>query len=565
MIGYIGGVPFDLRSPRNLTLFFWCLAIALFAVQAWTTRFTMTWDGVQYLDGADQYLKRNWSAAVSSQWSPGYVWLIALMQCLLRPSPYWEFPAVHLVNFLLALVTLGAFQFFLNAMLRRLPSHRAAAVLILFPAFLYCTLEFTGLGTVTPDLLMHIFVYLVAGILIGIPKAKAPSFFLLGLLLGLGYLAKAPFFIYAFFVFALLPFLVGVRRPGYVRLTLGVAGFALIAGPYIAVLSHYKGRLTYGDSGQYNIVWMVNGVSYYHWQGDPPGSGVPAHPTRRISTDPPAFEFDGPIAGTYPPWYDPIYWNQGAKAHFAISEYLRVVLRSLRYYEYLVHHRQLALVFGLLILTILTPDWLELMIQLGKRLPVLAFGLMPFAMYAIVHADSRFLASFFVLVWSSLFLAAIEASAQIGGPSASRLIRTVALISGALMLVESCVVSLPTGELHESQDAVASPGIPHPHWEAARQLAALGVRPGDRVAIVGRKLPYFWARLARVRIVSEVLLEDAPYGRAGVELRTAEWLRVKDRLAATGAKVTVSPPIRGVVDQPGWTELGPTGIFAYKF
>ena len=40
------------------------------------------------------------------------------------------------------------------------------------------------------------------------------------------------------------------------------------------------------------------------------------HPTRQIMTHPPVFEFDGPVPGTYPPWTDPSYWNEGVHPRF---------------------------------------------------------------------------------------------------------------------------------------------------------------------------------------------------------------------------------------------------------
>ena len=557
--------PASRRAVRNLTLFFWVFAIILFAVQAWTSRFSMSWDGIQYLDDANEYFSGNWKAAANSQWSPGYAWLLGAGLRLANTDAFHEFPVVHLINFGIALATLAAFQYFLNGMLRRLRGDAAPWIFILiaFPAFLYATLDFTNLETVTPDLLMHVFVYLAAAQLVRIRRAapQAGRLFALGILMGLGYLAKAPFFIYALFCFAMLWAWLGFRFRAVKSVAVIIAGFALVAGPYIAFLSHWRGHLTYGDSGPYNIVWMVNGVSYYHWHGDPPGSGTPIHPTRQISVDPPAYEFAGPIAGTYPPWFDPIYWNEGAKPRYQIRGFAQAIVRALRYYEYLVHRRQLPLIFGLDILFLLTQDKLAIARRLVRFWPLLALGIFPFAMYALVHVDPRFLSSFFVLIWLSLFAALIEP-----GPGIDRrTIRTVALVVGSLMSIECLVVSLPSEQLHGLQTAVKAAGVAHPQWEAAHQLELMGIRAGDPVAIVGKDLPYFWAHLARVHIVAEVLMDDPRIGGEGTARRTHQWLSVKDKIAATGAKVIVSPGIHGLVDQPGWRELAGTGIFAYRF
>jgi hypothetical protein len=147
----------------------------------------------------------------------------------------------------------------------------------------------------------------------------------------------------------------------------------------------------------------------------------------------------------------------------------------------------------------------------------------------------------------------------------SEVVRSVVIVVGALTLIE-CLIVAAAKETPGTQDVSIAGTFPNPHWEVARQLTLLGIQAGDRVAVVGNHLPYFWARLARVKIVSEVLLTDPACGGVGCEAEsTARWLKVKDALAATGAKVLVSPCVHGVVDQPGWAELGGTGVFAYKF
>lgn len=545
---------------------FWILAIALFALEAWNSRFAMTWDGIQYLDDGDLYYRGDWANAANSQWSPMYVWVAGAFLHLFHPSPYWQFPVVHLANFFIAIFSLAGFQFFLSSLLRtmrgRLGSIPEWTVVVLgFSAFLYTTLDFTNLGVVTPDLLMHSFVYFVAGYLVRMAAGdrRGVDFFVLGLLLGLGYLAKAPFFFYTFACLGIL--FLAMKAKNLPKLAIAFAAFLLIAGPYIAFLSHYKHRFTYGDSGRYNVAWMLNGVPYYHWHGQLPGSGTPLHPTRQISTDPPAYEFATPVAGTYPPWFDPIYWNEGAQPHYRLGEMAREAVRGVKLYEYWIHHRQLTLLAGLLILMLATPNKMLLVRRLVANSPLLTFGLFPFVMYALVHQDSRFLSSFFVLVWMALFAATLEAQPAI----LTGVVKSVVVVVAALMLVE-CAIATASREFQGTQDITINGNLTNPHWEVAHQLSVLGIQAGDPVAIVGNHLPYFWARLASVRIVSEVLMTDPPCGGRGcLDQSAAQWLKVKDALAATGAKVVVSPCIHGVVDQAGWVQLGKTGVFAYRF
>jgi len=71
-------------------------------------------------------------------------------------------------------------------------------------------------------------------------------------------------------------------------------------------------NLTIGESGRLNYGWEVDGADrLVHWQGKPFDIGKPLHPTTQVFDSPKAFVFPEPIAGTYPPWYDPSYWYAG--------------------------------------------------------------------------------------------------------------------------------------------------------------------------------------------------------------------------------------------------------------
>ena len=77
-----------------------------------------------------------------------------------------EFPLVHCLNFVIYLLSLASFLFFLNAVLRMMaPGTRVGVVLIACSSFLYCTLDFTTLAYVTPDLLVSVFAFAAAGVI----------------------------------------------------------------------------------------------------------------------------------------------------------------------------------------------------------------------------------------------------------------------------------------------------------------------------------------------------------------------------------------------------------------
>src|SRR5229473_2442473 len=79
-------------------------------------------------------------------------------------------------------------------------------------------------------------------------------------------------------------------------------------------------------------LWWVNGIQpFVGWTGTP-GGDEPVHAPRTIFENPQVLEFATPIAGTYPLWYDPAYWYEGAKARFNASQQIAALKRSLQFY-----------------------------------------------------------------------------------------------------------------------------------------------------------------------------------------------------------------------------------------
>ena len=380
--------------PRNdiasrLTIAFVVIAALLGAYQAFTTRFAMNPDGIEYLDNATAWSAADYPTALNSLWSPLYPWLISAIFAAVRSDPFSAFPLVHLLNFLIYLASLAAFLFFIRPLRASL-----SLLLLVYSSFLYCSLDLTTLAYVTPDLLVSSFAFLAAGLLLRISKGAATTlqYGALGLVLGLGYLSKSPFLIFGVLSIALAAVLARRQPSALWRVSLATVIFAAIVIPYAWALSSAKGRLTFGDSGRSNVIWHVNGVPLYHWQGSPK-NGTPVHPTRQLSTQPDVFEFSQPFSTTYPPGYDPVYWSEGAKIAFNPSDFARAIVEQLKLYGYLVHHRQLPLLFALLTFVALavwggppgpraTPS--SPFNSFHQFWPVLCLGIVPCAMYGVV-------------------------------------------------------------------------------------------------------------------------------------------------------------------------------------
>ena len=504
------------------------------AVQAWTTRFDLNPDGIHYLDNAAAYWHRDFHNALNTQWSPLYPWLIGALSAVVHASREQQVPLVHLLNFMLYATSLGGVLFFVRSLRGLLPGSSLAGLLLAsYSAFLYCSLDFTGSGFVTPDLLVNFFAFLAAGLLMRIATGdqRARQVVALGATLGLGYLAKAPFLPIGVLCLAMAAVL-GRKRTLWTG-----AVFAVVAAPYVWALSQAKGRFTLGDSAKLNVAWHVNGLPNTNWQGGPAGNGRPVHPTRQLSTQPAIFEFAKPVAGTYPPWYDPAYWNEGVQIAYRPRDFGRALVKQASVYGYCLHHRQVPLLFSLVALFLLSSSRRRVAGRLKTVWPVLALGAMPFAMYAPVHAEGRYLAPFFVLLWTALFSGMLEDG---------RVSLAIATTAALFILVEAVIASF------------ASPANPPArlHYEIARELRAAGLRPGDQVAIVS-DLPYYWAWLADARVTLEISFS------ASRSERQAEWTKARDILSSQAATFLVSRTLEGVTDQPGWRRLGSSNVFAY--
>ena len=129
-------------------------------------------------------IRHDWANAVNAYWSPLYPWTVGLVLGAAQPSPKWEFPLVHLVNFGVFVVALFAFRFLLHALLafasEPMPDKPTAdaspndsealpewaLVILAYAIFLWTALEVERMFEVTPDLAVLACVCLTAGMLL---------------------------------------------------------------------------------------------------------------------------------------------------------------------------------------------------------------------------------------------------------------------------------------------------------------------------------------------------------------------------------------------------------------
>jgi hypothetical protein len=559
-------------SSRTLLACLWSLAAGLGAIHAWADRFTMGSDGISYLDIGDAFMRRDWDAAISAYWPPLYSVLLGLANHALEPTPYWEFPVAHLVNFVGYLLALGSFHFFLNELLRfnrtvirKTPQGTFSPLawrLLAYSLFLWSSLELIGLTVIAPDIWVTAAIYLACAFLLRSRRDSrswlTPA--LLGAVLGIGYLAKAVMFPLAFIFLGANTFSSRDFRTAVPRVLVSSFAFLLLAGPFIAVLSLKEGRFTYSDKGKFNYAQTINGVAPRHWRGWPPGSGTPVHPTRKIFDNPVVYEFARPIKGTYPPWYDPTYWRRGLSPFFDLRGQLRAISLATQEYLNLFLNRQTGLISGFIVIFLFSGQGWSFLNELARQWRLLLPVMAGIGVYWMLHVETRYIAPFVVLFWLSL-------ASSVRLPNSEETTRRASTVAVAVSMVMFAVViigAVPKAytSAYELLREVAPSA--HVHWRVADGLRNLGVQPQDQVAIIGQGTPRFyahWARLARVKIVAEI-----PSRHVDEFLSASDQIQaqVLDAFAAAGATMVVAHNLPREFMHYGWQPLGKSGYFAYS-
>jgi hypothetical protein len=497
------------KAPLERILMSASLALGL--LHAWVGRYSMNVDGMSYLDVGDSFFRHDWANAVNAWWSPLYPWTIGLVLGVAKPSPKWEFPLVHLVNFGVFVLALFAFRFLLHTLLafarertsdlthndgEALPGW--ALVLLAYSIFWWIVLEGETLYEVTPDLAAMACACLAAGMLLHLRQDGTRwKFVLFGLILGLGYWAKTALFPLGLVTLA-TAYSWRRSRPGWER-GMALAGlvFLCACAPLIFLLSHQKGRFTFGDSGKINYAWYVSPRTFTrNWQGGVSGSGIPVHPTRQLLRHPPLFEFDGPVVGTYPPWTDPSYWNEGLQWHFNLKSQMKVFAVNGPSEIRLLFRARPELVAGLIALALLSGQlWLATLRELW---PLLAISIVGMGIYLPLVENDRYLGGFVLVLFLTL-------------TAAVRLRPDVEKSGAYVAFAVALVMALGTADytVRVAMHHMAIPGTgPDSAWRdvvAAEQLRRIGARPGDKVAVIGDGTGAFWARLGKLRVVAEIM------------------------------------------------------------
>ncbi|MBV9480364.1 MAG: hypothetical protein JO249_06365 [Acidobacteria bacterium] len=531
----------------------------------------MNSDGIAYLDLADAYLRGGWTTLINGHWSPLYPWLLAIAMRVVRPSSYWEFTVAHLLNLAIYVVALISFEYMMRQLVTQSQRDRLgntwtslprwSLLVIGYLLFGWSSLSLITMEQMSPDVLMSIFVLLATALILRIRQGLGDwlCFFSLGMVLGLGYLAKAPMFPLAFVFLGVALFAQGNLKKANLRKAVLLACLAFfvflsVSGPFITALSLKKGRFTFGESAKLNYLWVINKAGP-HWYSQDAGTagGKFLHPPKKIFDFPPVYEFSDFVGGTQPVWYDPSYWIEGATPRLDLKKQLLVLIKNSGIYFELLFSSEAALLTVAIVLMCFAGPRPSLR-GIAAQWPILIPSLAALLMYAVVLVETRYVAVFLAILWIALFSGIRLPVARDSSKLAAGVTLAIAVVLGA-PLAQSSLYDINQGLRHHG----------HPQWEVAENLRYLGIHPGDRVARIGGQYAANWARLLRVRVVAEV-----PRDKAGDfwSATPAVQAQILDRLRRIGVTAVVAqqfPPNEVFAPGPEWKRMGNTDFYAFTW
>jgi hypothetical protein len=559
-------------SSRHTALALTVLVI-LGLIDAWAGRQSyMAGDTGSYMDMARKIAGGDFQHAINGQWSPLYPIVLAVFIGPFQSDSFLEFSAVRGLNFLIFLGTVALFHLFLAKFLRRFYGETSVApessllskwqfFFVGYGLLAWSCFGLTLVARVNPDLCVSAMTYAAAAILLSFKEGQVSKtrFVLFGAVLGIGFLFKAIFFPLAFL------FLIGAALESRVwvvkqRLLLSLLTFLLIASPLITALSMKYGHLTYGESGRSAYRTDILFMPLVHWQGGPPGFGVPEHPTRRILENPDVYEFAKPIVATYSPWYDPTYWNAGAILHFDAWKYGRAIARN-------VWRLIVILWFAIPVVLLLAIGRRHVRIdikslQYFRSLWLVGIGNV--AIYVAVLVEARYLAGcmplLVMLALATLRIRSANSAKFVGAALAVLLIACIVVEVGPRLAKATAVLVTTRGNARNEA------------WLVADELNRAGVKFGTSVAAIDYQDRWHWsvariddwALLARVRVVSEAFQLTLEDGKQFWQVPMDRQEKALDALRQTGARVVVASGVPPFARTTGWVRIQDTDYY-YRF
>jgi hypothetical protein len=553
-------------ADRHVVLLCRLLAVALGAVNtgAAIMEQAMGHDGINYLDQGDAWWRGDWSTAVNGSWSPLYPVLLGAALRVVKPPVGLEFPVVHVVNFVVYVAAVFAFEFFWKETAARyygrgngddvLP--RWAFTSIGYAAFVWVALCLVRVFVVTPDMLFAAMMLLAFGWMIRLRSEDIRWFpaVWFGLAIGAAYLAKGA--AWPILIAMLATGVAGLVRSRPWHVAAAAGGLAAVAAPFVVALSSEAGRFTLGDAGRVLYLSEVLRVpSPPHRDMAASSGSLPAMDVAQ--TTPPVFRYPSDAAVTYPPSYERASWYAGFDASLRPAlQWNAIAANTQRYFELFVRLQGISLA-ALAVLLIVRGR--RAMQEEARSLLVISVAAVVF--HGLVYVEGRYVAPFIVALWAAALLTLRCPGSLL--PSAWMRGASIVIISGFVINIGVFHLDGLNAMLGLSAVPVAGPVSrndtgPDKATDVAHALRAAGLSEGDRIGIIGDAVHASWARLVRLRIAAEVSEGDA----SGFWLASAsEQLAVLDAFAHARVRAVLgqSPPPGVSLD--GWTRLGTTSWY----
>jgi hypothetical protein len=581
--------PYALTGTRpvgrngRLRLLLACIVAGLAVYPAWIGRFDLVNDTVSYMDMGDLFFSGHFGFIINGGYGPLYALLLGAWLHLIRPTPQWEYPIIHLLLFMVFLFCIACFDAFLLSLLEFRERQSAtnerddgsgpALTIIGYAIFAWATLVLVGIQETNPDMLVAAFFFLACACTLRIYSHGAGwgAVAALGLAVAAGFLTKAAMLSGGAVLIAAAA-LAGPDLHSKLRVSLAVALVTgLVSLPYVAALSIQRGHLTISESGQYNYAVAVNGVTPRHWQGDTPGAGQPTHPTRQLLQSPAVFEFATPLPGTNPYWFDPTYWYEGVKTPFDWTRQKIALLRNADGFVGL----GFAINSGPLSVLILLQSFglrrAGAMRRLMRYWIVWLPALVSLIPYILIHWEPRYLAGGLCV----LMVTAIASARLPALPQTRQIYAGAAIVVATLFFLPGGPSSVASTLGFWQAVRLSWPQSENVYWSAASALHEVGYPEGTKVATIefGDMSHTLWARLARVQIIAEVYYPPVgpqdSYPREKREfVRGLFWddppeARQKALLAlkTAGARVLVTAVTPRGPDAAQWRPLSQSGYY----
>jgi hypothetical protein len=466
-------------------------------------------DGLAYLDLARAYVRHDWHSAANGYWGPLYAWLLAIAMRVFHPGIRTELPLARALNFAIYASAVYTFSQFWRAVADW--SKRVSAgdtpipsgspnLWIGFGYFLF-TLNFIwSVEVVNPDILVAAVVFAIGTVLFKLNNNSQADYGLgaylwLGLLLAVGFYAKAILLYVALFVLGVM-FLQALASRCFREPIIAALVFVVLVSPFVAILSREARHLTAGDSGKLNYAWFVDGPETKTWMRESSGGApIPFYPGSVIFDSPRVFNLPTIRGVTYAPWFDAARFDKHSHPRFNLREQLRQLAVNLRYSREQLLGEGAALTVPLLIVL-----WNEPRKSL-RRFAATWFCTLPalgiFAMYLLVHLVERFVLGFSLLLWGAAWASVVI-------PPFFHVYARRALLAGSIVLAAYTMPGLLHYVVSRPTESVWA------DMAIAEAIPRFGVHPGDAVAVIGDGQEAYWAHFAQLSVIDEIWSIDSP-------------------------------------------------------